>query len=139
MNWAGFWSVFFLATFKFMFAPFGGIPFELTFLETFFAALLGGITSSFVFYFSANYFLKKSNKKEKAKVHTKTNKFIVKLKSKTGRIGICFWAPFFLSIPIGSIITAKFYGKFQSTFLLILIGMALNSLIMTTLAYVVFN
>jgi len=121
MNWAGFWSVFLLATFKFM------------------SAFLGGTLSSFVFYFSANYFLKKKKKKVGAKIHTKMNKLIVKLKRNAGKIGVCFWAPFFLSIPVGSIITAKFYGKHKSTFLLVLLGMALNALIMTTLAYVVFG
>lgn len=138
MNWTGFWSVFLLATFKFMFAPFGGVPFELNFLETFLSAFLGGSISSCLFYYSANYFLKKT-KKEGAKTHTKTNKLIVKLKRNAGKIGVCFWAPFFLSIPVGSIITAKFYGKYKSTFLLVLVGMALNALIMTTLAYVVFG
>jgi hypothetical protein len=139
MNWAGFSSVFLLATIKFMFAPFGGVPFDLSFLETFLASFLGGSISSFIFYFSANYFLKKTKIKEGAKIHTKTNKLIVKLKRNTGKIGVCFWAPFFLSIPLGSIITAKFYGKYQSTFFLILLGMALNATVMTTLAYVVFG
>jgi len=139
MNWTGFWSVFFVATFKFSVAPFGGLPFGLSYLESFLAAFVGGSVSSCLFYFSANYFLKKTKKKEGAKTHTKTNKLIVKLKRNTGKIGVCFWAPFFLSIPVGSIITAKFYGKYKTTFLLILIGMAINASIMTTLAYVVFN
>ena len=45
------------------------------------------------------------------KPFTKGNKFIVRLKLKLGIYGISFYAPLFLSVPIGTIITAKFYGK----------------------------
>ena len=38
------------------------------------------------------------------------------MKRSVGIIGIAFWAPFFLSIPLGSIITAKFYGDNKNTF-----------------------
>ena len=121
-----------------MVAPFSGIPFDLTFLETILSAFSGGIISSATFYFTGNVILKKFKNKTNKKVHTRMNRFIVKLKQKFGKIGITFWAPFFLSIPLGSLVVAKFYGKENSTFLFITIGMALNSFIMTTLAYVVF-
>ena len=136
MNWAGITTVFFLATFKFMFAPFSGIPFGLSFWEISLSAFSGGLMSSCLFYFSGNFILKKIGTNSKRKIHTKTNRFIVKLKQKLGKVGITFWAPFFLSIPIGSMVVAKFYGKDKGTFLYITVGMALNALIMSILAYV---
>jgi hypothetical protein len=54
-------------------------------------------------------------------------------------LGICFWAPFFLSVPIGSFIVAKFYGHEKNTFLLVVLGMLLNATITTFLAYVIFK
>jgi hypothetical protein len=64
---------------------------------------------------------------------------VIKLKMSLGKYGICFWAPFFFSVPIGSIIAAKFYGKLRETYLLIVLGMAINATITTFLAYVVFG
>jgi hypothetical protein len=56
-----------------------------------------------------------------------------------GKIGICFFAPLFLSIPLGSIISAKFYGKDNNTFLFIFVGLLLNGALTTFLAYVIFK
>ena len=70
---------------------------------------------------------------------TRTNKFIIYCKQKFGMYVICFWAPFFLSVPLGSIIVAKFYGKLRYTFLYIFIGMTINTSITTFLAYVIFR
>jgi hypothetical protein len=72
------------------------------------------------------------------KKFTRTNRLILQLKRKLGIIGICFWAPFFLSVPVGSIIAAKFYGSHKMTYPLIVIGMFLNALITTILAYFIF-
>lgn len=63
---------------------------------------------------------------------------IIHLKHKLGIYGICFWAPFFLSIPIGSIIAAKFYGKLKKTYPLIVIGMCINAMLMCLMAYIIF-
>ena len=63
------------------------------------------------------------------------NKWVIRMKRSIGIIGIAFWAPFFLSIPLGSIITAKFYGHNKNTFLLIMAGICLNGLITTGITY----
>ena len=66
---------------------------------------------------------------------TRINKGLIKIKRSVGIIGIALWAPFFLSIPLGSIITAKFYGHNKNTFLLIITGILLNGLITTGIVY----
>lgn len=136
-----------------MFTPFGGPPLGLSFIETYIAAVAGGIFGAAVFYFPSDYFILKAEQKKHTKRHealrkgeayiekkkfTKTNKFIVKIKMKLGIVGISFWAPFFLSVPIGSIVVAKFYGKEKITFALICAGMSLNALVTTGLAYLIF-
>lgn len=150
MAWGSYITVFALSTFKFMFAPFTGALLKLSFLETFLICAIGGTFSAAVFFYSSEYFIirsivKKRKRKEEALAQgliwlekpkfTRTNKLIVKMKRTFGIYGICFWAPFFLSVPIGTIITAKFYGKLKKSFPLVIIGMFLNSFIMSSFAY----
>jgi hypothetical protein len=154
MNWTGLSSIFLVATFKFMFSPFAGPHIGLHFFETFLAAFAGGCFSATIFYFAGDYFMELSHlrkvKKEKqlldqgievpySKKFTKANRLVIKLKMSLGKYGICFWAPFFFSVPLGSIIVAKFYGKLRETYPLIILGMAINATITTFLAYAVFG
>ena len=151
MAWGYLTTVFFLATVKFMFAPAAGRTFDLPFWETFMACLAGGTFGAFVFYFSSELIIKYSHKKKvekhealerqgiaiiEKKKFTKTNRFIIRVKRSLGIYGICFWAPFFLSVPLGSIIVAKFYGKLKKTFPLIILGMGINAMITTLIAYI---
>lgn len=137
-----------------MFAPFGGPHLKLSFIETYFACSAGAIFSAAIFYFSAEYFLKRARKKRKAEFErakkkgiphkakrnfTQMNKLIVRIKKSMGIIGTCFWVPFFLSIPVGSIVTAKFYGKQRKTFPLIIAGIFLNALVTTTISYTLYK
>jgi hypothetical protein len=73
------------------------------------------------------------------KKFTRGNKMIIKLKRSFGKIGVCFIAPSLLSIPLGTIIVAKFYGKEKDTYLWVFIGIVLSGLITTSLAYFVFS
>ena len=150
MNWIGIGTLFVISMIKFMFAPFGGQVAKLNFIETYISCCAGAIVSAAIFYFSANYFMKKAaerNEKKRRdlldkglpipikKRFTRINKGVVKMKRSVGIIGIAFWAPFFLSIPLGSIITAKFYGHNKKTFSLVVLGIFLNGLITTGIAY----
>ena len=149
MNWAAI-SLFGVSTVKFLFAPFGGKIAGLTFIETYVSCCSGAILSAAIFYFSANYFIKKAIEKNTKirkdfldqglpipvkKRFTRMNKVVIRMKRSIGIIGIAFWAPFFLSIPLGSIITAKFYRHNKNTFLLIMAGIFLNGLITTGITY----
>ncbi len=153
MNWGLIISVFFLATFKFMFAPFTGSSLGLNFWETYIASVAGGTFSAAIFYFSSELIILISEKKRKKKEEeslktgipvkrkkkfTRTNRVIIKVKNSLGIYGICFWAPFFLSVPIGSIVAAKFYGKLKKTYPLIVLGMFINATITCVLAYLIF-
>jgi hypothetical protein len=149
MNWGLISTVFFLATFKFMFAPFTGHAIGLPFWETYLSSVCGGVFSATIFYYFSEWILKISQKRKLQKAEngilkakrkfTRTNRGIIKVKRSLGIYGICFWAPFFLSVPIGSIIAAKFYGKEPKTFPLIIVGMFLNALLMSFFAYLIFG
>lgn len=150
MNWGGLLTLFGLSIIKFMFAPFSGPVFNLTFIETYTACVAGAIISAVVFFYSANYFMHRSKEKRdkkrlelikqgvpyiEKKKFSKTNKFVVRMKRSIGIVGISFWAPFFLSIPLGSIIVAKFYGDDKRAFPLIIVGIFLNGIITTGITY----
>jgi uncharacterized membrane protein len=142
----------FLSTWKFMFAPIMGLASGLSFLETFICCMIGALISSSIFYFGSNYFMQKAQersvkKKKKRiakgktvktkKIFTKTNRRIVSIKKSIGIYGACYLFPFFLSIPLGSIITAKFYKHQKKTYFLIVLFLAINCLLVTTGTYLI--
>jgi hypothetical protein len=150
MNWWALATLFAFSIIKFMFTPFTGPGLQLSFLETYFACVAGGLFGSSIFFFSAGYFMRRARenqqKKNKARIlkglpiktkkrFTRMNKLVVRLKSSIGIVGICFWAPFFLSIPVGSIVAAKFYGDNKKAYPLIVLGMLINGTITTGIAY----
>ncbi|MBP6458741.1 MAG: hypothetical protein KA264_01475 [Crocinitomicaceae bacterium] len=143
-------AFFLLSTVKFLFTPFGGPAAGLTFFETYLTCVLGAFVSGTIFYFLGEFLLKRSKQKnlllrESAKLKgevfkekkkfTKMNKGIVKMKHRFGIVGISFFAPLFMSVPVGTIITAKFFGKRKITYPLILLGFCVNGLITTGIAY----
>lgn len=153
MNWAAITSAFLFSTIKFMFAPSFGMSLSLSFWETAIACFAGASVSSAFFYFSSSFLMKRHHEKKiakgtpevvspkafkKALRKRKINRYIIKLKWTFGQYGICYIGPLFLSIPIGSIICAKFYYHKTNNFFIILICLAINSLLLTTLAEFIF-
>ena len=153
MNWTGFWSIFLLAMFKFSVSTVPGPKLGMTFFQTALAAFAGAATCALVSYFASDVillFLKKRAQKKKELLESKgitpkvkrkftwMNKLVIRIKMKFGQIGICFYAPFFLSVPLGSMVVAKFYGKHWETFPLILLGLAVNASLTSILVYFVF-
>ncbi|MES2557668.1 MAG: hypothetical protein V4604_16040 [Bacteroidota bacterium] len=153
MNWGLYLGLFGLSMIKFLFAPFGGPKLGLSYWETYLSCVSGAICCAIIFYFSAEFFMIRAHKKRKRlyaealeqgvepkykKKFTRMNKFIVKIKRRFGIYGISMYAPLILSVPIGSIISAKFYGKDKRTFPLILAGIILNGALTTGLAYLIF-
>lgn len=133
-----------------MFAPLGGIPLGLSFIETYLSTVAGAVVTAFVFFFASEYFIRRAESKRKRKIKeamaegkpipkykkfTFTNKLIVRVKRTLGIYGICLFAPLFLSIPGGTIVSAKFYGKDKRAFPLILIGIFLNGFIICSIVY----
>lgn len=152
MKYSIYFGLLALSTIKFLFAPFGGPALKISFFETYFSCVIGAFISSTFFFFLAEYFLKRSfNKKRdanlksekegivlpKKKIFTKMNKSLIRIKHKLGIFGIAFLAPLFLSIPVGTIIVAKFYGKNKFSYPLILLGIIINGLITTGISYLI--
>jgi hypothetical protein len=129
-----------------MFTPLAGPAAGLTFWETFIVCLIGGYISATLFYFGSSYFMQLSVKRHAKRVtkaerkgkvipmrrkFTKTNRRIIYYKQKIGRL-FAYWAfPLFFSIPLGIIITAKFYKHSKQTFPLIILFLTIDCFIIT--------
>ncbi len=150
MNFGLIITVLLTGTWKFMFTPALAFGLGFNFLEAWVLSCGGAIFSSFIFFYTADFFMIRAAKKraklykealdagtvpKRKKQFTRMNKLIVMVKKNVGWYPISFWVPLFLSIPIGSIIVAKFYGKRLFTFPLIVIGILMNGFIITTISY----
>ena len=150
MNWIAYLSLAGLSSIKFMFAPAFGLGFELSFFETYFSCITGAFLTAIIFYFGANYFMKRAHQKrvekylesikngtplKRKKNFTRLNKSVVRVKRSIGLFGIAMWAPFFMSVPLGSVVTAKFFGKRKITFPIIVLGICINGLVSTSITY----
>jgi|TARA_B110000285_G_scaffold217290_1_gene265478 TRAP-type uncharacterized transport system fused permease subunit len=124
---------FLLGTFKFMFAAAfllvaaseAEIP--ISYWEVVISTFLGAFVSFNVFFFFSGLLMERAKEKKLEKIKKGTlkpkkqfsrmNKFIVRLKfSSFGYFVLVIVGPMVLSIPIGSIIIAKFYRKIKFTY-----------------------
>jgi hypothetical protein len=138
------------STWKFMFTPLAGPAAGLTFWETFIACTIGGYISSAIFYFGSSYFMQLSVNRHAKRIQkaalkgrvipekrkfTKSNRKIIFYKQKIGRLFACWAFPLFLSIPLGTIITAKFYKHNRQTYPLIILFLTIDCFLITGGAY----
>lgn len=120
----------------------------LNFIEVFVTTYIGAVVSMGFFYFTSDFLMERAAKKRKAarlnaiekgieqkrkKIFTRTNKMMVKVKRKFGIYAFTFIVPLIFSIPLGSILCAKFYGHQKQTYPLMLLNMAIYGLISTTI------
>jgi hypothetical protein len=110
---------------------------------------LGALISFNFFYLSSGYFMQRTkDKKMKAiaegtyvrkNAFTKLNKFLVRLKSsKIGFWIACLFAPLILSIPVGSIIVAKFYRETKLTYSVAMSAIAVWAFVLAYLNDIIF-
>lgn len=157
MNWA-LWSMGFgLGTFKFLFghwAVFGAFGADdiSALLQIYISVTAGAWFSMSIFFFSSGILMRRAKTKtlnaiiaaekkgvehKPKKVFTRLNKNIVWIKRNIGIYGVTFLAPLFLSVPLGSIVCAKFYGERRRTFPLMLVFTATYSALMCLWIYAV--
>lgn len=97
------------------------------FWETVLITSCGGIAGVLFFYYSGldlllfilSIFIKRSDSKKVKKIFTRKNKFLVRL-GKGSPIVFALLTPIILSIPIGAIVSARYYGQRRSLLWLIL-------------------
>jgi len=130
-----------IAIFKFLGAPAAGrFAYGDDWVQTFIVVLIGGMIGVTFFYYSAGYFMEKAAEKRRKsgkvkKKFTRLNKTVVKIKQKLGVYGIALLSPSFFSIPVGSIIAAKFYKHNKSTIFIMYGGVFVIDVVVTVITY----
>lgn len=125
---------------------------HLSFWETYLSMVIGGVLAAFLFFKFTYRLLERSRNKRfmrreqalalgfeyfEPKKFTRINKWVVRVRRKFGFFACVFFFPFFLSVPVGTLIATKFYGKKTFFFPLIAIGLAINGLISTCIVYTI--
>lgn len=134
-------GVFLISSTKFLFAPSTTVGFGYSYWETILITITGGWFGVLVFYFFGrvvvdlfmrNYFKKKDAQKPK---FTRTNKMIIKVKSKFGIVGLAFISPVTISIPVGSILAARYFGDNKLSIYYLMASIVFWSFTLTTISF----
>lgn len=142
--WEAF-TVFLASSVKFLPSPFLSVNFyDFTFWQTIFISSSGGIVGILFFYLSSGYLMKRAWRRRMQReaegfgspkrYFTRTNKIIVNVKKRFGLAGLAFITPAIISIPIGSILAAKYFRKRTATLPSLLVSVLLWSFFLTGIA-----
>lgn len=144
-------SLILISAIKFFLAP-GTIALKgYNFWETIIISTIGGIVGVLFFYYfgvwATKQYKKLKNKinfllfgqivRKKKKVFTKSRRIQVKIRKKYGIIGIAVLTPIFLSIPIGSIIAARYFSRNKLTVIYLLLAVIFWSFTLTSFIFVI--
>ncbi len=138
-------TVFLASSVKFLPSPFLSVNvYNFTFWETVFISSFGGIAGILFFYLSSGHLMKRAWRRRMQRemegfgrpkrYFTRRNKIIVKVKKRFGLGGLAFITPAIISIPIGSILAAKYFRKRSETLPILLLSVVLWSFLLTGIA-----
>lgn len=131
---------------KFFFSPMLAHQLGYSFLETLLFTSTGGCLGTLVFYRLSGWLMRRSRlrrlHREIAEMHggapvrgrrvfTRTNRFIVRVKRGHGMHGLAMIAPPLISIPIGSILAAKYFHHDRRTLPTLLSSVVIWSVVLT--------
>jgi len=139
-----------MGTVKFMFAATSMVGYKISYWEVVFSTFLGAFISFNFFFFFSGLLMERAKEKKLEKIQNGTlkpkkqfsrmNKFIVKMKlSSFGYFVLVIVGPMVLSIPIGSIIIAKFYRRIKLTYWLEMISIFVWALLFTAINFYIFS
>ncbi len=135
-------SVFAMSTVKFAVSPVMAYGLGFGFLDTLLITSSGGCLGVFVFYRSSGWFMRRSRARrdralargEPAKRNfNRTNRMIVRVKRGQGMLGLVLLTPAVISIPIGTVIAAKYFGNDRRTLPLLFFSVVVWSLALSAL------
>lgn len=131
-----------LATVKFIFSPLMAVNTieNHTWFYTYIAVCLGGIASASFFYFSSVKLIERNLEKRirkgiVKKKFTRMNKIIINTKTNIGVVGLALLAASFISIPLGSIVLAKFYRHKKRTIFILYSAILFSGAVCTGITY----
>jgi hypothetical protein len=127
---------------KMMVAAGFGVGFGFTFFKTFLFTSIGGCIGVLVFYRLSDWLMERSRlqwvrKRAEAlltgegplePVFTKRNRWIIRVKHLSGYLGVAALTPLVLTIPLGSILAARFFHHDRRTVPALLLSVVLQAL-----------
>ncbi|MCB0769780.1 MAG: hypothetical protein KDC00_05175 [Flavobacteriales bacterium] len=139
-------SVLFMATFKFLITGLYSFSMGFSYLETLLFTMIGGMAGATGIYMLGTrvleWFRKRYVRKREARIakgvaprriFTRTNRTIVKVKHRYGVVGLVAIAPPILSIPITSLLAAKYFRHERRTLPVLLGSICIWSIVLTTM------
>ena len=114
---------------KFLFAPSLTTGFGYSYWETVLIFYYFG--KVVVELFMRNYF---RNKKAKSQF-TRTNRFIIKVKNNFGILGLAIITPVMVSIPIGSILAARYFSHVRGVVYVLIAAVVFWAFVLTTISF----
>ena len=123
---------------KFFFAPSTVYLSGYSFFETIVITTTGGILAVLVFFYFGEVlkiiFSSKRKKKKEKKKFTKSNRRFIKIKTKYGLIGLAILTPCFFSVPLGSLLAARYFDEDKRTLPFLFASVILWSFILTSIS-----
>jgi hypothetical protein len=130
-----------VGTLKMMVAAGFGVGFGFTFLKTFLFTSIGGCIGVLVFYKLSGWLMERSRLKwvrqrteallqggaRLKPVFTRRNRWLVRLKHVSGYLGVALLTPLVLTIPLGSILAARFFHHDRRTVPALLLSVVLQA------------
>lgn len=135
---AGMLGLMLLSSVKFFAAPPMILVSQYSYWESIIILVIGGAAGVLVFYYAGDIAIGYAtklftrDKKEHARIFTRKNKLIIKAKSRFGLLGLSLLTPVLLSIPVGSIIAAKYFGSDRKTIVYLLMSVVFWAFTLTT-------
>lgn len=117
-------SVFAMSMVKFAFAQLMATGLGFGFLPTWLISSLGGCTGVLVFFYGSGWFMERAAQRKQRRAaagkapkraFTRANRTIVRVKGSQGLSGLAFLTPVIISIPIGSVLAAKYFRHDRRT------------------------
>lgn len=136
---------------KMMFAVAVGVGFGFTFLKTFLFTSIGGCLGVLLFYRLSDWLTERARLgrlKKRAElrlrggaplkpVFTKRNRWIIRVKHVSGYLGVAALTPLVLTIPVGSILAARFFHHDRRTIPALLVSVVLQAFFVSAVPDVV--
>lgn len=122
---------------KFLFAPATVYLSGYTFWQTLLITIIGGFIGVLTFFFAGramfSWINERFNGKKPRKNFSKKNRLLIKVKSSWGLIGLAIISPSLISIPLGSLLAARYFRHDRRTIPVFFGAVVLWSLVLTSL------
>lgn len=134
-------SVFALSMLKYPFSQVTATGLGFGFLSTFLITTLGGCTGVIVFYRASGWLMDRARDRKLKRLaaghapkrsFTRTNRTIVRVKRSQGLSGLAFLTPILISVPIGSVLAAKYFRNDRRTLPILLVSVVAWGIVLTS-------